>query len=338
VRLVFFGTPAFAIPSLEAVLAASEVAAVVTRPARPRGRGLRVEEPPAAVVAAQYGLEVLQPGSLRTPEFLSTLRALSPDLVVAVAFGRLIPPEVLEIPSLGGINLHPSLLPRYRGAAPIPRAIAAGETETGVTVLHLSEELDAGDIILQRTVPISPDDTSATLEARLAREGADLLVEAIRLLESGRALRRPQDSSQATLAPKLSREEGLIRWTDPAARIANLVRAFVPWPVAYTLRDGEPLRIWRATAHPVMPEARSSGAGAPGRTSAAGERLPPVEERPLPPGTVVRADDAEGAPLVVAAGEGTVHVHEVQPSSGRRMPASAYVRGYRLSPGTVLGR
>jgi methionyl-tRNA formyltransferase len=200
IRLIFMGTPEFAVPSLEAVLAASDVAAVVTRPDAPQGRGRRVTPPPVAAVASQYGLEVLQPGSLRAPEHLARLRELKPDLVVVVAFGRIVPPEVLALAPMGGLNLHPSVLPRYRGASPIPRAIAAGDTETGVTILHLSQELDAGDIILQRAVPIRPDDTTATLEPRLARCGAALLVEALGLLEAGRAPRRPQDPAGLVVA------------------------------------------------------------------------------------------------------------------------------------------
>jgi methionyl-tRNA formyltransferase len=316
VRVAFLGTPRFAVPALEAALAASDVQAVVTRPDRPKGRGLRVEPTAVATAAAQYGLEVLQPLSLRDHAFLRRLRELAPDILVAVAFGRLIPPDVLGVAPLGGINLHPSLLPRYRGAAPIPRAIAAGDTETGVTILHISEDLDAGDIILQRAVRIAPEDTTRTLEPRLARAGADLLVEALRLLEAGKAPRRSQDPTQATLAPKLSRAEGLIRWSEPAQRIVNLVRAFDPWPVAYTLRDGEELRLWRATALDNAPT------------------LPGI----LPePGTVLRAAAQEGEPLVVAAGEGSVAIHEVQPPSGRRMSAAAYLRGHPLAPGTVLG-
>ncbi len=311
-RVAFFGTPEFAVPSLEQVLAASEVVVVVTRPDRPRGRGLRVTPPPVAEVGTRYALEVLQPPSLRDPVFLRRLRELAPELLVAVAFGRLIASEVLEIPPLGGINLHPSLLPRYRGAAPIPRAIAAGETETGVTVLYLSQELDAGDIILQRRVPIDPTDTSWTLEGRLAREGAALLAEALPLVETGKAPRVPQDSALVTLAPKLSRAEALIRWSDPAARIVNLVRALDPWPVAYTVRNGEPLRIWRAK------EIHEPG----GREGA-----------PRTPGAVLRTT-AEG--LVVASGRGLVLVQEVQPASGRRMVAADYVRGHPLPPGTVL--
>ena len=315
-RVVFLGTPRFAVPALEAALAASDVQAVVTRPDRPQGRGLRVEPSAVAAAATQYGLEVLQPPSLRDRTFLDRLRDLSPDILVAVAFGRLIPPDVLGIAPHGGINLHPSLLPRYRGAAPIPRAIAAGETETGVTVLYLSAELDAGDIIFQRAVPIDPEDTARTLEARLAREGAALLGETLRLLEAGKAPRLPQDPAQVTLAPKLSRTEALIRWSEPATRIVNLIRAFDPWPVAYTLRDGEELRLWRATAREDVP-------------------VPPGV---LPaPGTVLLAPQEDGEPLLVAAGHGAVAVHEVQPASGRRMSAAAYLRGHPLAPGAVLG-
>ena len=313
-KVVFFGTPEFAVPSLDAVLAESEVAAVVSQPDRPRGRGLRVGPPPVAVAAAQYALDVWQPESVRDPGFLERLRALAPDLLVVVAYGRFIPDRALALARVGGINLHPSLLPRYRGAAPIPRAIAAGERETGVTILHLSDEMDAGDIILQRAVPIAPDDTTATLEPRLGREGAVLLAEAVRLLDLGRAPRRPQDSARATVAPKLTREEAPIRWSDPATRIANLVRAFDPWPVACTLLDGEPLKIWRAAACAETP---------------GGARVVP--------GTVLRAG---GRPpeLVVAAGEGSVAIHEVQPASGRRMAVGAYLRGHPIAPGTVLGR
>ncbi len=310
------GTPRFAVPALDAVLAVSDVQAVVTRPDRPKGRGLPVESSAVATAAMQYGLELLQPLSLRDGAFLQRLRELNLDILVIVAFGRLIPPDAVGIAPRGGINLHPSLLPRYRGAAPIPRAIAAGETETGVTILYIAEEMDAGDIILQRAVPIDPEDTTRTLEARLAREGAELLAEALRLLEAGAAPRRPQDRARATIAPKLSRAEGLVGWNNPAAQIVNLIRAFDPWPVAYTRVDGTELRIWRATvlAHAPIP---------PGVPNA--------------PGTVLRAVEAEGEPLVVAAGEGSVAIYEVQPASGRRMSAAAYLRGHPIAPGTVLG-
>jgi methionyl-tRNA formyltransferase len=307
-KVVFMGTPEFAVPSLEAVLAAGDIMAVVTRPDRPRGRGLRVVPPALGVAAAAYALPVLQPASLRDPGILARLRELEPDIFIVVAYGRIIPPAVLAVAPLGGINLHPSLLPCYRGAAPIPRAIAAGETETGVTVLHLSDELDAGDIILQRAVAIAPDDTAATLEARLATEGAGLLAESLPLLERGQAPRIPQDPSHATQAPKLTREEAAIRWVEPAVKIVNLVRALDPWPVAYTVADATVLKIYRAAAL--------------------------AESGPEAPGTVIRAQ-RDG--LVVAAGTDRVLILEVQASSGRRMLTEEYLRGHRISPGTVLG-
>jgi methionyl-tRNA formyltransferase len=317
-KIVFFGTPGFAVPSLDAVLAAGEVVAVVTRADRPRGRGLHVEPPAVARAANEYALEVLQPETLRDPSFAPRLRELAPDIGVLVAYGRLVPPEVLAVPPRGIVNVHPSLLPRYRGAAPVARAIAAGDTETGVTILYLSEELDAGDIILQRRVPVAPDDTTRTLTARLAEDGAALLTEALGLIEAGRAPRRPQDPSQATWAPRLTREDAAIDWRRPASAIVNLVRACDPWPVAFTsLRDraGAPqeLRIWRAGASPGEGNLRAA------------------------PGTVPSLPADDRAPLVVAAGEGTVLILEVQPAAGRRMSAGAYSRGHALETGAVLG-
>ncbi|HLW59913.1 MAG TPA: methionyl-tRNA formyltransferase [bacterium] len=307
-KVIFMGTPEFAVPSLEAVLGAADVVAVITRPDAPQGRGLRVVSPPVAAVANRYALEVLQPASLKDATALGRLRALAPDLFVVVAFGRIVPSEVLAVARLGGINLHPSLLPRYRGAAPIPRAIASGDAETGVTVLHMSDELDAGDLILQRAVPIGPDDTTATLDPRLAREGAGLLVEALRRLEAGQAPRRPQDPARVTYAPKLTRQEAWLCWTDSAVRLANLVRAFDPWPVASVLLEGAALRIWRAVPRP--------GGG------------------PDLPGTVVSVGK-DG--LSVATGEGRLLIMEIQPASGRRMTVPEYLRGHPIAPGTVLG-
>jgi methionyl-tRNA formyltransferase len=326
VKIVFFGTPEFAVPSLDAVLAAGEVVAVVTRADRPRGRGLHVEPPAVARAANEYALEVLQPQTLRDPEFLARLRELGPDIGVLVAYGRLVPPEVLAVPPHGIINVHPSLLPRYRGAAPVARAIAAGDTETGVTILYLSEELDAGDIVLQRRVPIAPHDTTRTLTARLAEEGARLLTEALTLIEAGPAPRRPQDPSQATWAPRLTRDEAAIDWHRPASAVANLVRACDPWPGAFTYvpdRGGafQELKIWRA-------EASSHGEG----LQSAGD---PARR---PPGTVLRVPSEERAPLAVAAGEGIVLVQEVQPAARRRMSAGAYARGHALRTGALLGR
>lgn len=313
-KIVFFGTPEFAVASLDAVLAEGEVVAVVTRADKPRGRGLRVEPPPVARAANEYALEVLQPASLRDPAFLARLRALAPDAGVLVAYGRIVPPEVLAIPPRGIVNVHPSLLPRYRGAAPVARAIAAGDTETGVTILYLSEELDAGDVILQKTVRVAPDDTTRTLTARLAEEGAALLAEALPLIEAGRAPRAPQDGAQATWAPRLIREEGEIDWARPARTTVNLIRACDPWPGAFTYMKDQELKIWRASPADRTPAAN-----------------------PAPAGTVLEVPAAEGAPFTVAAGDGIVRVYEVQPAAGRRMSAAAYARGRAVAPGLVLG-
>ena len=302
------------------MLAVGEVVAVVTRADKPRGRGLRVEPPAVARAANEYALEVLQPASLRDPVFLARLRSFAPDAGVLVAYGRIVPPEVLAIPRHGIVNVHPSLLPRYRGAAPVARAIAAGDTETGVTILYLSEELDAGDVILQKAVPIGPEDTTRTLTARLAEEGAALLADALRLIEAGRAPRVPQDHARATWAPRLTREEGQIDWRRPAGAIVNLIRACDPWPGAFTYLWGDEIKIWLAGAASVSPRGAVPAAG--------GE---------VPPGTVLRVPHGDRSPIVVAAGEGMVHVHEVQPAAGRRMSAAAYARGHALEPGDVLG-
>jgi methionyl-tRNA formyltransferase len=328
VKILFFGTPEFAVPSLDAVLAVGEVVGVVTRADKPRGRGLAVEAPPVARAANEYALEVLQPASLRDPAFLDRVRALAPDVGVLVAYGRLVPPEVLAIPPHGVVNVHPSLLPRYRGAAPVARAIAAGDTETGVTILYLSEELDAGDVILQKRVPIRSDDTTGALTARLADEGAALLAEALRLIEAGRAPRVPQDPARATLAPKLRREEAEIDWRRPAGAIVNLVRACDPWPGAFTRARGEELKIWRARAA----DCNYIVAGESGLSRSAGE------SGTAAPGTVRAVPARDGDPLTIAAGGGTVLVDEVQPPGGRRMSAAAYVRGHQLRAGDALGR
>lgn len=312
-RIVFLGTPEFAVPSLVALLAEAEILAVVTQPDRPKGRGQQVSAPPVVALARERGLRLLQPARLRDPQVIQTIAGLGPDVIVTVAYGRIIPPDLLRIPSLGCINLHPSLLPKYRGASPIQRAILNGETETGVTIMYQSEELDAGDIILQRSVPILPEDTAATLEGRLAEVGAQALVEALRLIAAGRAPRRPQDHPQATYVGKLTKDDGRVDWSRPATHIANQVRAMAPWPSAYTRHRGRLLKIWRAV--PAAP--------------------PDDRDAPRPaPGTVV-AVQREG--FVVATGDGALLVGEVQPEGRRRMSAEEYVRGARLEVGERLG-
>ena len=309
-KAIFLGTPEFAIPSLRAVLDVVEVLAVVTQPDRPRGRGRQVAPPPVAAVARALGLRVLQPTRLNDPAVLDTLRTLRPDIIMTVAYGKIIPPAILTLPPLGCINVHPSLLPKYRGASPIQSAIADGQRETGVTIMYQSEALDAGDIILQRRVPIEPYDTAQTLEARLADEGARALVEALRLIAGSTAPRIPQDASAATYVKKLTKENGRLDWTRPARALANVIRAMDPWPSAYTTHRGRLLKIWKGTAI---------------------ENGPPGPARP---GAVVEVRRGEG--FVVATGEGALLVTEVQPEGRRRMTADDYVRGARLEVGERL--
>lgn len=306
-RAVFLGTPAFAVPSLRALLTAAEILAVVTQPDKPKGRGRRTVSPPVAVLARELGVRVLQPAKLRSPEVLQTLRELAPDVIVTVAYGKIIPKEILDLPPRGAINVHPSLLPKYRGASPIQAAIRDGQRETGVTIMFQSMELDAGDIILQRRVPISPDDTAQTLEDKLARAGAEALVEALQLITEGRAPRIPQDPSQATYVGKLSKEDGWIDWSQPAARLVDFIRAMDPWPSAYTRHRGQLLKIWKTAA--------VTAAGAPG--------------------TVVEIRRGDG--FVVGTGDGGLLVLEVQPEGRRRMSADEYARGARLQIGEVFG-
>jgi methionyl-tRNA formyltransferase len=305
-RVVFFGTPAFALPSLRALAAASTIAAVVTQPDRPAGRGRKMMPPPVAQAARALGLPVMQPESLHLTHVVDALRGLHPDLLVGVAYGRIIPRAVLDLPRLAGINVHPSLLPAYRGASPIQAAIADGATVTGVTIMHLADDLDAGDIILQREMSIGPAETAGELEARLADAGADLLVEGVRLIARGEAPRRPQDHSRVTYVGKVSKEGGRVMWDRPAPAIVNQVRAMNPWPCAYTAWREGTLRIWTARTVP--------GQGAPGEVLAAGR---------------------EG--IVVASGRDAVVLLEVQAEGGRRMPAGEFLRGHSVRAGDRMG-
>lgn len=295
-HIVFMGSAELACPCLEAVasLPGHEVVAVVTQPDKPKGRNLQPAPPPVKVTATRLGLPVTQPAKIRTPDVLEQLRAAQPDLIVVVAYGQLLPRELLELPARGCINVHTSLLPRWRGASPIQHAILAGDAETGVTIMYLNERMDAGDIICQRASPIGATETSGQLHDRLAQLGAALLVETI-----GRETwpRRVQDETQVTYAKKLAKEDGRVDWTKSAAEIERQIRAFDPWPGAHTFAGTDLLKLWRAA---VVPSVNGL------------------------PGTV-------GANLVVATGQGGLRLLEVQPAGGRRMSAADYCRGHKLA-------
>lgn len=319
-RVVFLGSGSFAIPSLEALLdAGHDVLALVTQPDREKGRGRPLAPPPTKPVAEARGLPVLQPRRVREPEAQEALRRLAPELSVVVAFGQILPRSVIEIAPRGTVNVHASLLPKLRGAAPIQWAIANGESETGVTTMLIDEGLDTGPTLLARGTPIGPEETAAELEPRLARMGAELLLETVRGLEEGTIVPVPQDDTRATLAPLLEKEDGRIDWSAPAARVASRARGFYPWPGAFTLHEGRLVKVLRVR------ETALAAAGA-GKTEAT-----PAPE----PGTVT-AVGPDGVTVACGAGS-AVRLVEVQPESRRAMPAAAWAAGARLRHGARLG-
>jgi methionyl-tRNA formyltransferase len=308
-RIVFFGTPEFAVPTLDALLQSRHhVVGVVTRPDRPRGRGLRVSDAAVKRRAVDASLPVLQPARLKDGAFMSALAGLDAELGVVAAYGKILTEEVLRTPRLGLLNVHASLLPRYRGAAPVHRAIISGERETGVTIMGVVMALDAGPIMAVVRRPIGPDETSAEVEHDLARLGAPLLVSTVDALASGRATATPQDDTAATYAPRLIREDGLIDWAQPAGRVHDLVRGLHPWPHAYAFLEHRRFIILRSTPVP-----DSSGVN---------------------PGTIVAA---AGDDLRVAAAGGTLRILEIQAEGKRPMTVREFLAGHRLTAGERFG-
>src|SRR5438093_889537 len=308
-RVVFLGSGSFAIPSLEALPAAGhDVVAVVTQPDREKGRGRALSPPPLKPVAAARGLKILQPRRIREPASVAALQALAPEIQIVVAYGQILPRRVIDVAPRGTVNVHASLLPRYRGAAPVQWAIVNGEAETGVTTMLIDEGLDTGPLLLAEATPIGAEETADVLEARLALIGGDLLVRTLKGLHEGTVAPRPQDGARATLAPLIKKEDGLIDWTMSAEALARRVRGFHPWSGAYTSRHGLGLKVLRARAE-------TGPAGVPG---------------------TLLAVDRDG--LLVAAGDGTaLRLLEVQPESRVPMPAAAFAAGARLAVGERLG-
>jgi methionyl-tRNA formyltransferase len=302
------GTPRFAGTILEALLARPDpVVGVVCQPDRPRGRGLAVEPPEVKTLALAHGLAVLQPERVRDPSFLDALRALAPDLVVVAAYGRILPRTILDLPPQGCINVHASILPRHRGAAPIAHAIMAGDQVTGVSIMVMTEEMDAGDVLLVREIAVRPDDTTATLTDRLALLGGEAIGAAIDGLKTGALRRMPQPADGITLAPRIEREHARLAWTRPAVELERLVRAMQPAPAAFTTLDGKVLKVHRAAI------ASAGETGTPGTVVAAG------------PGGID-----------VATGAGSLRLLEIQLEGKRRLDAAAFLAGHRVPPGTCL--
>jgi methionyl-tRNA formyltransferase len=312
-RIVFMGSAELACPSLDRLMGTSglEVVGVVTQPDRPKGRSRHMAACPVAELARRRGVASLSPEKVNTPENIAALLQLRPEMIVVVAYGQILKREILAVPPMGCLNLHGSLLPKYRGAAPIQWAIANGETASGVTVMFMNERMDAGDMILAREVPVGPDDTGGTLAATLAGIGADLLIEGVLAVRDGRAVRTPQDERRVTLAPKLTKQDGRIDWSMPAVSIHNRVRAFNPWPGGWATlsgpRAGFVLRIVRTRVEPVSTAT---------------------------PGTVTALGD--DGPLVAAGCDG-VRLLEVQPEGKRPMSGADFLRGYPLQVGMTIG-
>jgi methionyl-tRNA formyltransferase len=310
-RVVFMGSPPFAVPALDALLTRHEVALVVAQPDKPAGRGQHVTRPPVACRADAAGVPVVQPRSARTGELAFALRAARPDLGVVVAYGKILPPDVLAAPRHGCVNIHASILPAYRGAAPIQRALLAGATETGVTIMQLDEGLDTGPTLGCRRIPIEISDTSGTLHDRLAPLGAELLLAAVASIEAGTAIATPQDHARASYAPMLTKADGVIDWTAAAERVRDRIRAVDPWPGAATWAGATRLKLFGAL---VTRPSGSAPAGEPGRVLV-----------------------VDGSGMQVACGDGVVTVAEVHPAGKRRMTAAAFAAGRAVSAGLVLG-
>lgn len=306
-KVIFMGTPDFAVPTLEALIEKHEVLAVVTQPDKPKGRGKKMVFPVVKEKALEHNITVYQPQKVKTPEFVEILKEYQPDIMVIVAFGQILSEEILNIPKYGCINVHGSILPQYRGAAPIQWSIINGEEFGGVTTMYMAKGLDSGDMILKAKEKIKPDDTYGSLYDRLSVIGAELLIKTLDLIENGEVKRIPQNDDEATFAPMIKPELEHINWNGKNTDIVNMIKGLNPQPVAYTMLNDEKLKIWFAETIDVDYN---------------GE-----------PGTIV---DVRKRDFVVMTAKGAVAVKEVQAQGGKRMSADAYMRGHAIEKGTIL--
>lgn len=308
-RVIFMGTPDFAVGTLEAVIKAGhEVVLAVTQPDKPKGRGNTMQFPPVKEKALEHGIQVYQPKRVREPECVAYLRQYKPDIIIVAAFGQILPGEILEMPQYGCVNVHASLLPKYRGAAPIQWAVINGEKYSGVTTMRMNEGLDTGDIIEQARVELAPDETGGSLFDRLAEVGAELCVHTMAEIEAGRAVYTRQDEAEATHVGMIKKQFGKIDWTKPAEEIERLCRGLNPWPSAYTSLNGKTLKVWKASVQP------------------GGD--------PLEAGKVVLVDKKV---IGVQTGKDILILQEIQLEGKKRMSADAFLRGFPLACGTALG-
>lgn len=310
-RIIFMGTPDFAVPCLRMlILRGYDMAAMVTQPDRAKGRGKRLSSPPVKKIAEEAGIPVYQPEKVKTDEFTQILRDLNPDVIITVAFGQILSQDILDIPPLGCINVHASLLPKYRGAAPINWSIINGEKITGITTMYMDKGLDTGDIIMKKEIEIGENETAEELHDRLSELGASVLSETVTLLERGTIQRIPQNNEEATYAPIMTKSLGRIDWSKDAGEIRNLIRGTCPWPGAYSSYNGKKFKIFRAAA------LENNGSN-------------------TVCGTIIGVSN-EG--IVISCGTGSLRIEELQFENGSRMSAEAYLRGHRICMGAILGK
>ncbi len=309
VKVVFMGTPEFAVPCLREVCLHHEVIAVITQPDKPKGRGHKMQHPPVKEFAVSQGITVLQPERIRNAEFVSELRNIHADVFIVVAYGQILSKEILDMPRFGCVNVHGSLLPELRGAAPIQWAVVNGDKKTGVTIMHMDIGIDTGDMILKSEMEISDDDTGGSVHDKMSELGAKTLLEALVQIESGVAVREKQDDSKSTHAPLLKKDTGFINWNEPSDKIIKLIKGLNPWPTAYTLYNGEQIKIWNAI--------KSSGFA----NKECGEIV-----------------DFVSSGFVVKTQDGAIIVTEIQVQGSKRMSTPDYLRGHSLTKNTILGK
>jgi len=304
------GTPSFALPALDMLYSKNyHIAGVITQPDRPKGRGRKIIAPPVKILSEKLGLPVFQPDNIKSDSSVSFIKKINPDIIVVAAFGQILPKEILSVPPLGCINIHPSLLPKYRGAAPINWALIKGETKTGVTIMMMDEGMDSGDILSQEETLINHDEYFIQLHDRLAGQGAALLVKTIKQIVSGKAHRRAQNPDEATYAPRLTKEGGLINWHDSVSSIYNLIRGLCPSPCAYTFLNGQRFKIYTAIPHQT--------------------------QTTDPPGKVA-ITSLQG--IIAFASDGYITLQEIQLAGKKKMTAQEFLRGYKLKADTLLGQ
>ncbi len=308
-RIVFFGTPDFAATVLKRLIAKHQVVAVVSQPDKPKGRGKKVIPTPVKLVAEEYGIPVLQPATVKEEGFTEQLRAYKPDIIVLVAYGQLIPEALLNMPEYGFVNVHASLLPKYRGAAPIQRAIIEGEKVTGVTIMYMVKELDAGDMILKRSLAIEDDDTYETLHDKMAALGAEAIVDALEIIEKGEVKAEKQDDALSSYAHKITKETGRLDFSKSSKSLVNLIRGLNPYPCAYTLYKGEKLKVYKAQAK---------------------------EDKSLQAAGYIISADKKG--IAVKTGDGALLITEIQAAGSKRMSVKDYLLGHKIETGQTLGK